>query len=536
MKKSNSFLKGAAILGIAGGIVKILGAIYRLPLSNIIKSEGMGYYQTAYPFYTLLLTISTAGFPIAIAKLVSEKRAVGDYKSAHKVFKVSLVGLLIAGILTSLFVFFGAEYIVASLDNPNAYYALIALVPALFFVPIMAAFRGFFQGSQTMAPTALSQIIEQFFRVVSGLLLTYYLLDRGIPIAAGGASFGGSAGAIAGTLTMGFIYFYKRRSIFDEVQNSIYKEEYRVKTIIKDLLTIAIPITIGAAVIPIMDTIDVTIVLKRLQYINYTEAQANELYGNLKGMAQTLINLPQVFSVAIAMSLVPAIADANARRRKKEMGKIISSGMRVVLLIGLPAAFGLFVLSRPIIELLYYKNSIETINNVGSLLRTLAPGVIFLTLVQALSAILQGLGKPMIPAINLFIGAGVKVVLSYTLTTIPSINIHGAAISTVVAFAIAALLDLIFVIKYSKVRLSFKNIFFKPFISALGMSISAWFGYNLLINSLGNRFSTIIAIGIGALVYVVLLIITGSITSEDLSLIPKGKKIGKKLEKFNLMK
>lgn len=536
MKKNNSFLKGAAILGIAGGIVKILGAIYRLPLSNIIKSEGMGYYQTAYPFYTLLLTISTAGFPIAIAKLVSEKRAVGDYRGAHKVFKVALIGLLMAGILTSSFVFFTAEAIVEKLENQNAYYALIALVPALFFVPIMASFRGFFQGSQSMTPTALSQIVEQFFRVASGLFLTYYLLDRGIPIAAGGASFGGSVGAFAGTITVAFIYIYNRKSILSEIEKSSYKGEDKVESIIKDLLIIAIPITIGAAVIPIMDTIDVGIVLKRLQFIGYTEAEANGLYGNLKGMAQTLINLPQVFSVAIAMSLVPAIADANARRRRKEMGKIISSGIRVTLLIGLPAAFGLFILSRPIIELLYYKNPIETINSVGSLLRALAPGVIFLTLVQALSAILQGLGKPMIPAINLFIGAAVKVVLSYTLTSIPSINIHGAAISTVVAFIIAALLDLVFVIKHSKISLSFKNIFLKPFISAVGMGISVWGIYNFLISSLGNRYSTIISIGIGALIYGILLILTGSITSEDLSLIPKGKKIGEKLEKFNLMK
>ncbi len=534
MKKNNNFLKGAAILGIAGAIVKILGAVYRIPLSNIIQSEGMGYYQTAYPFYTLLLTISTAGFPIAIAKLVSERRAIGDYKSAHKVFKVSLIGLLIAGILTSAFLFFGADYIVS--DNPNAYYALIALVPALLFVPIMAAFRGFFQGSQTMTPTALSQIIEQFFRVTSGLFLTYYLLDRGIPMAAGGASFGGSLGAIAGTLTMGFIYLYKRKPILNEVENSVYKEEYSVKAIIKDLLIIAVPITIGAAIVPVMDAIDVSIVLKRLQFIGYTEAEANGLYGDLKGMAQTLINLPQVFSIAIAMSLVPAIADAQARKRKKDLAKIISSGIRMILLIGLPAAFGLFVLSGPIIELLYYKNPIEVIARVGGYLRTLAPGVIFLTLVQALSAILQGLGKPIIPAINLFIGAGVKVILSYTLTAIPSINIHGAAISTVVAFAIAALLDLIFVIKYSKVRLSFKNIFLKPFLSALGMSIAAIFTYSGLINILGNRFSTIIAIGMGGLVYAILLIITGSITSEDLSLIPKGKKLGNKLDKFNLMK
>lgn len=535
MNKKNSFLKSAAILGIAGVIVKILGAIYRIPLSNIIKSEGIGYYQTAYPFYTLLLTISTAGFPIAIAKLVSEKRAIGDYRGAHKVFKVALLGLFIGGLLTSLFLFFRAENIVADIGNKNAYFALIALVPALFFVPIMSSFRGFFQGSQSMTPTAVSQIIEQLFRVASGLGLTYLLLDKGIPIAAGGASFGGSIGAIAGTITMIVIYFYKRKEILTEVEGSIFTDNNQTKDIIKGLLIIAIPITIGASIVPIMDYIDLKLVLKRLQIIGFSEGHANELFGN-KGMAQTLVNLPQVFSIAISMSLVPVIADANARKRKDEIRTIISSGIRVTLLIGLPAAFGLFVLARPIIQLLYYSNTIENIINIGNILGILSIGVVFLTLVQALSAILQGLGKPIISVINLAIGAFAKVILTYILTGIPSINIYGAAISTVMAFAIAAILDLIAVKKYSKVSLSTKDIFIRPFLSALGMAIVAWFAFIISFNIIGEKLATVVAILVGGLLYIVLLIITGAITSEDLSLLPKGDRINKRLSKYRKIK
>ncbi|MCQ4925218.1 polysaccharide biosynthesis protein [Tissierella carlieri] len=548
MTKKNNFLRGAAILSIAGVIVKILGAVYRIPLSNIIKSEGMGYYQTAYPLYTLLLTISTAGFPIAIAKLVSEKRAVGDFKAAYKVFKVTLLGLAIGGLLTSLFLFFRAESIVDRLGNKNAYYALIALVPALFFVPIMSAFRGFFQGRQLMVPTALSQIVEQLFRVGAGLTLTYLLLDKGIPMAAGGASFGGSAGAIAGAATIALIYFYGRKEIKKELKSSIHTDEYEINQIIKDLLIIAVPITIGASIVPIMDYIDLELVLTRLQIIGYTEAEANGLYGNLKGMAQTLINLPQVFSIAISMSLVPAVSDANARKNKKEMEATIASGIRITLLIGLPCTLGLFVLARPIIELLYYKNDVATIINVSNSLSILAFSVIFLTMVQALSAILQGLGRPGVPAINLFVGAVVKIFLSYTLTVIPSINIYGAAISTVVAFGIAAILDLISVIKYAKIRLNIKDIFIKPFIASLGMAIAAFISYLGLINIVAKinaanemitrleKLSTLGAVLVGVIVYVVLLILTGSITEEDWNLLPKGDKIGKKLEKFKLIK
>lgn len=541
MSKNKSFIRGAAILGMAGAIVKVLGAVYRLPLSNIIKSEGMGYYQTAYPLYTLLLTLSTAGFPVAIAKLVSEKRAIGDYRAAHKVFKVALMGLILGGILTSSFVYFFSEQIVERLGNPNAYYALIALVPALLFVPIMASFRGFFQGHQNMGPTALSQVVEQLFRVGSGLALTYYLLDRGTAIAAGGASFGGSVGAVFGTLTMFSIYMYRRKYIADEMKTSIEAKEYKINRIIKDLLIIAIPITIGSAIMPIMDTIDVAIVLNRLQSIGYTKAEANGLYGNLKGMAQTLINFPQVFSMAIAMSLVPAISSSNARGEEEEMENIVSSGIRMTLLIGLPAAIGLYVLANPIISLLYFRNSPETILSVGSLLRTLSLGVVFLTLIQSLSSILQGLGQPMIPAVNLFIGAGFKVLLSYILTAIPSINISGAAISTVIAFMIAAILDLISVIKYSNIRLNVKDVFMRPLISALGMGIVAFFSHSLLTSlfsamSRGDQLATIVSVLISALAYFVLLILTGTISSKDLDFIPRGAKIKRFLDRFNLLK
>lgn len=531
-----SFLKGAAILGAAGVVVKILGAFYRIPISNIIKTEGMGYYQTAYPLYVLLLTISTSGFPVAIAKLVSEKRALGDYRGAHKVFRVALTGLFLAGVLTSFFVFLFAENIVEALGNKNAYYSLIALVPALFFVPMMSAFRGYFQGRQSMAPTAVSQITEQAFRVGSGLLLTYYFLDRGIPIAAGGASFGGSIGAIAGTIAMILIYIPKRKEIGKEIRITDGHGEETTGRIVKDLLTIAIPITIGSAIAPIMDTIDAAIVMRRLQSTGFSEFQANDLYGQLKGLAQTLINLPQVFSMAIAISLVPAISEANARKKQGEMKSIISSGIRVTLLIGLPCALGLFVLGKPIIRLLYFKNTAEALNSTGEILQYLSFGVIFLTLVQSLTAILQGLGKPILPVRNLLIGAIVKTILTYILTGIPSINVKGAAISTVVAYLIASSLDFIGVKKHSRMKFKTNEVFIKPLISAIGMAVVAKVSHIFFSSIIGDRLSTIVAVFIGAVIYLLLLIRTGSITYDDFKLLPKGEKLAKTLIKLKLLK
>ena len=536
MSKDNNFLKGAAILSIAGIIVKILGAIYRIPLSNIIKPEGMGYYQTAYPFYQLLLTLSTSGFPVAIAKLVSEKRALGDYRSAYKVFKVAFVGLLIGGILSSLFILIGAEAIVESVGNKNAYYSLIALVPALFFVPIMSSFRGFFQGRKTMVPTATSQIAEQLIRVAVGLSLTTLLLDKGLPIAAGGASFGGSAGAIAGFAVIIFIYFKNRHSIKEEVRLCTVDKQYNTSTIVKDLLAISIPITIGSAIVPIMDTIDTALVFQRLQSIGYSAKLANDLYGQLKGMAQTLINLPMVFSVAIAMSMVPAISDAYIRKNKGEIKDIISSGIRITLLIGLPAALGLFVLARPLINLLYYNNTAQDIDSIGRILSVLSFGVIFLTLVQTLTAMLQGLGKTFVPVKNLAIGAVFKIVLTYILTGIPSINILGAAFSTVVTYAVASLLDLYSIVRITKLKLDYKTIVLKPLISSVGMAIMARLGYVVSASVVGDRLSTLGGVLAGVITYVILLVVTGTLTKEDFAMLPRGEKIGSKLERFKYKK
>src|SRR5699024_625470 len=245
---------------------------------------------------------------------------------------------------------------------------------------------------------------------------------------------------------------------------------------------------------------------------------------------------PQVFSIAIAMSLVPAISNATARKRKDEINNLISSGIRMTLLIGLPSALGLLVLAKPIIGLLYYNNTVETIASTGEILQYLSLGVVFLTLVQALTAMLQGLGKPIIPVINLFIGAVFKLILTYILTAIPSINVKGAAISTVVAYGVAAILDLIMVRIVSKTKFEYMDIFIKPLISSVGMAIVVRLSYISLLNLLGSGLSTIVSVIIGIIVYSILLIITGTITNEDLALMPKGDVISEKINKFKLLK
>jgi stage V sporulation protein B len=525
MTKGNSFLKGAFILGTAGIITKILGAFFRIPLANLIGDDGMGYYQTAYPIYLLLLVVSTAGIPTAIAKLVSERVAIGDRYGAHRVFRVAFMVLFFVGIITSSLLFFGARFYTDVLvENPRAYYSTLAIAPALFFVPIMSAYRGYFQGLQNMKPTAISQVIEQLGRVVLGILLAVVLLDRGVEVASAGATFGATAGAFFGAILMTYIFFkYKK---MEGVEKGKPGKEESFGAIMKKLLSIAIPITLGAAVIPVMNSIDAGIVMRRLQDIGYSAAESNGLYGQLTGMANPLINLPQVITAALQISLVPAVAHLAVRRDMNSLYDTIEAGIRIALLVGLPAAVGLVILSKQIMVLLY-PMQIESAINASNILSVLGFGVIFLSLFQTLTGMLQGLGKPSVPVKNLFIGAVVKLVLSYILIGIPELNVRGAAIATVTGYGIAAVLNFIYIKRYTKISLNYINVIIKPVISVIAMAVVVKYLYQILNSNFGNNISTLAAVAVGALVYGIMLIVTRTLTEEDFEIMPGGSKLQK---------
>jgi stage V sporulation protein B len=531
-----NFLKGAAVLGMAGLIVKIIGAIYRIPLTNLIGTEGIGYYQPAYQVYNLLLVISLAGFPTAIARLVSEKRALDNPEGAHQIFKISMRVILIVSILSSLVIFIFAQNIANSIGYPGTYYSLLALVPALFIVPVMSVYRGYFQGMQNMVPTAMSQVIEQFIRFATGLSLAYILVDKGLPEAAGGASFGASAGGIAGFILIFCIYFRKRKTIKENIAKAGSNRIDDTKSVVKRLLVIAVPITIGASIVPLMGLIDAKLVSMRLLQIGYTVKEATDMYGQLSGTAQTFINFPQVFSIAIAMSLVPSISEAFTIHDNENLNQTANLGIRTSLIIGLPSAFGLYILSEPIIALFYPALGQDKHVSVGHLLAILAVSVVFLTLVQSLTAILQAVEKQRIPVKNLAIGAVVKIVLTYVLVGMPDLNVKGAALSTIAAYLTAAILNYIDLKKYTDIDVSIIKVALRPFIASAIMGVIVYGVYTLGFGILGMKLAALISIVVGIAVYAIALPVTGTITSQDMDLLPKGDKIYSIMKKIKLMK
>lgn len=534
VKAKDSFLKGAFILGVAGILVKVMGAFFRIPLGNLIGAEGMAYYQAAYPVYTLFLTLATAGFPTALAKLVSEKNAIGDHKGAHKIFKVSYTVLFMTGILAFLVFFFGADYIVNNImNNPGAKSAMLAIAPALIFVPLMSSYRGYFQGNRDMNKIAISQIAEQFFRVILGIGLAYFLMEGyGPELGAAGAIMGATIGAVASILYLIFAYIKGSKQRKIDIKNSKHFRDESVMTVLKKLLVVAIPITIGASVMPLVNMIDNVIVIDRLMVAGYTHTQALKMFGQLTGMAMSIVNLPSVITVAMSMSLVPAISEAFALGNKVKARKDTKSAIKVTLLIVLPCAFGMASLATPIMQLLYPKEP----TTVGTILLFLTPCVVFLGLIQSMNGILQGMGKPMIPVIALVVGMISKIVISYTLTAIPSINVLGSAIGTVSAYFIAVLIELACIKKAMGVKFPIKEFIIRPLITVITMFIAVKLSYAFIAGLIGGKLATLISIAIGGVVYGLVLIGIGGIKKEEILTMPKGNKIYTVLRKLKLMK
>lgn len=538
MAKKQSFVKGALILTVAGISVRLVGAGFRILLAKILGDEGIGLYQMAYPVYSAMLAVSTAGIPIAISKLVSQHTTRGDYRGAYRVFILSLNILSITSLVITAAMVFGAEFIALNIaKDARAYYPIVAIAPAVFFVTIMATFRGFFQGQQFMVPTALSQIFEQLARVGIALGLVFYLVPMRLEWAAAGASFGAAAGAIAGLLALMVLFARQRQEFILRMQEQAVYQYKKTMTVYYDIFSLSIPITLSHLVMPIIGLIDMTVVPMRLAEAGFEEARRMALYGQLTGMAAPLVHIPQIVTIALAVSLVPAISEALALGNHRLIESRTSLALRLGVLLGFPSAVGLSVLARPITVLLYENRE------AGTLLAILAYTVIAISLFQVCSGILQGMGRSKLPLVSLLVGSLFKVVLNWFLIGIPVLNIRGAAIASVIGFSVAAVMNLYHVKKLTGVSLRLPHIS-KPAFSVVFMGIAVHLAYTFTYPLLGaltqgkaNAVATFAAIGVGMFTYALALLVLGALSKEDFMVIPRiGPKALALLEKFRLIR
>lgn len=524
----DTFLKGALILTAAGIIVKIIGAANRILLSRLLGGEGIGLYQMAYPIYLLALSISSAGIPVAISILVAEKAALGDFRGANRIFRISLVVLVVTGLLFTCLLYFGAGWLVENnfVRDARAYYAIAALAPAIFFVTILSSYRGYFQGLQKMTPTAVSQIAEQLVRVGTMIAFAYILLPYGLEYAAAGASFGAGPGAAIGLLVLIYYYWRHRREFTTRLttQHAVRKEPGLV--VVGRIVKLALPVSLANIMIPVVSNIDLLIVPARLEAAGYTVEQATELFGYLTGMAVAVVNLPTILTASLGASLVPAVSEACTLHNKVRIEGQTVTALRVANLLTIPSFVGLWLLATPISQLLYGTP------NAGVSIAILSVGIVFMGLHQVTTGILQGLGHTSIPLVNMVGSAMIKVVMSWVLTAMPTLGIKGAAWASVTDFGLAALLNLLFVHRYVGASLKLRDIA-KTGTAAAVMGVAVLLVYDYSMTGwLSNTFATLLAIVVGIFIYGTMLLLLGGVQQRDFERIPRAGRVFTKVLKF----
>lgn len=586
-KKSKTFIHGALILGIANLIVKVIGAVFKVPLIHLIGDDGMGYFNIAYQIYTFMFIVATAGFPIAISKMVAESMANRREEEAKRIFKTALSFLSVIGLIGTAILYFFADALEGIVAVPGSALGITAIAPAVFFVAMASVYRGYFQGRQNMFPTAASEVIEATAKLLVGICLASFFMNMPIDdtltvafdrvsktvqssytrtvFASAGAISGVTVGTLLSFLLMTVIYLAtkKKHTPLTERQEQLRSK----RSILKELILIAIPITIGASVSSLTTLIDMGTITRRLvtrpqvlsRYsfmfeegtafaqkaaeegwsgLALYQQQAATLYGMYTGKALTMFNLPLTLVVALGMSVVPAISAALAKKDTGAARNITESAVRIAMLFAVPCAFGMSVLSKEVLYILFSDC------NASSVLSILSIAIIPVAIVSVTNAILQAYGKVYRPVINMVIGGIAKVIFNFSL--IPYLGIDGAPLGTFLCYLIIAVLNMIDIMKYAKVSFRWNAFILRPMLAALIMAAVGFVFATFVtpvdiltsasINIWIRRILIVGEIGVCAVIYLLSAFAVKAIRREDILTLPKGERIADLLTRLHLLK
>lgn len=583
-RKAQSFLQGSLVLLCATFIVKIIGALFKLPLTNLIGSIGMGYFGTAYSFFTVFQTIAIAGFPAAISRLVAENMANERYRDVKRVYRVALKVFLITGTVGTIAMFIGSFfYCRYYLEDMNYLPALLIMSPCVFFYCMMSVNRGYFQGMRNMKPTAISQVIEALCKLILGLIFANLVINWGMKqYSESGVVFGtavstaeeaeiaslpyAAAGAILavtiGTV-LGMIFLMLRRNVLGD---GITKEdiEYSPKPrsqryILRSLLVIAIPVALASIannLSTVIDTVTIQGGLKSLvennpetmmaQFGSMTSlnTMATFVWGAYSGMALTLFNLVPTITGTFGVSALPTVTTSWATHDIPGTKKSIESILRITALIAIPAGLGLSAVAKPLLSALYSDNA-GGVAVATPLVVMLGFAAVFVAMTGPIHSILQAVGKASFIVKALVVTAVIKFALNFTLIRIPSLNINGAPIGTLVSNIFLLVVDIICLSRTTKIKFSLRSVFVKPFIAGLACAASAFvvsFGLDKILSSvesIGVRTANVICVGaavvVAIIVYCVVILAIKGITKNEVVMLPKGEKIAAILEKKHLI-
>ena len=536
--RKQNYMHGAAILTVGVIIMKVLGAIYKVPLGNILGDEGYSMFMGAYSIYNIFFTLATAGLPVALSRLVAEADANGRIRQEEKTFRVALGTFAVIGVLFSFILFAFPNWLAANyLENPDAALSIRAMAPAILLVCLVSAYRGYCQGNGNMIPTTVDEVLEVLFKVISGLILATALLRarKPLPVGSAGAILGVSIGSVVSLAYM-IVYKHRHYSILAAPYTALvvspeaqYKEGPTDSTakIVKDLLMIGMPIAFGACIMAILNSVDSKLCMNRLQtaaHFSYFEAKV--LYG-VYGKAQTFFNLPAAFITPLTISIVPAISGAFARGDRDSAAKISEDSMRISAVIAMPMGVGLSVMSMPIMNGFYAGSH----QSGPALLAIMGAASIFVCLLLMENAVLQASGKERYTMITMIVGGLVKILVNWFLVARRPINIYGAPIGTLTSYIVMCAMNFFFMSSTLERTPNLGRVLLKPVLCSAIMGGGAWACFGLALRlihmpgRLGLLAAMFLAMGAAVVIYVVCVVLMRAITREDLELIPKGNKI-----------
>ncbi len=577
--KAQSFLKGAMVLGASMVIVKIMGMVYKILLSGMYGGVGTGLFNSAYALYNPLFTLSTAGFPIAISRMVSESITRKRFRDVKQIHRVSVPIFVVTGLLCFLAMVIGSFIYVKIIDADNAIFALLCLSPTIFFGCLMSIYRGYFEGFRNMAPTAVSEVIEAscklFFGFTASFIVMKICMDQYmsggyvfgtrcsseseaysmiVPIAIGAAITGISLGSLVGFL---YLFIRYRRGgdgiTREQLQNSPppHKRNYTVSTMVRT----AIPIGLGSIVMSLADMIDSTLVQVRIHNIMESNPQALlGVYGSLipddvyyndqthiylygcYGIALTLMMLVTAVTQVFGTTALPSVTAAWTSGNKHELKKSMETVLRVTVLVTIPSGLGMSVLSEPLLSLIYSGSGVASEVEIGSrVLAVMGISVIFIATSTPMCSMLQAVGRVDVPLKLYAIGMAIKIIVNYILVGIPEINIQGANVGSIVCYGFVTVTAMFILCRETKIIPDFVSIFVKPLFSSLVCAAAAFFAEQLFDIIFVQKIATVLAVVVAVVVYILALLLFKAIKREDILQMPKGNKIVKILEKRKLI-
>ena len=586
--KKQNVLNGAMVLVVATALVKVIGAVYKIPLTSIIGSLGRGYFASAYNIYTPIYAISMAGLPVAVSAIVSKNAALGKYRDVKQVLKITFPLFLGLGLVGTAVLMLAAQPYVNSVHSPLAIFSVIAIAPSILFCCIMSTYRGYYEGLSNMYPTAISQVIESLGKLVFGLVFSYAMLDYAneqialtgsvfgytveteadgaivYALAAAGAIFGVTLGTVFGAIYTVLRHRIKKDGISKEmlVNSPLASPK---KTTLKEIVAIAVPTAASSLVLNITNFIDTFMIQSRLESVvanNYDAIMG--IYGEsvtaaniarenihtfLYGAYDTTLdfrNLVPTVMMTLGVSAIPVISAAVAKKDFKSVNGTVNTVFRMTMLVALPAGAGFFALSEPIMNLLYKGTENEAgIAVAAPVLGLYGLMMAILTLSSPLTNILQAIGRADVPAKALALGCVFKIGLNYILIGIPELNVKGAVFGTAFFYLLCIVYNYSVLRKETGVRIDLKTVIVKPLVAAVLCGACAYGSYMLLCRVLtfgdmsgrlnGQSLACLISIGIAVVVYAIAVLLTKTLVKNDILMLPKGEKIAKILEKYRLI-